>query len=240
MQIKLLRDIVGSLVGPNAQKAVDLLYDKKNVNEFLIAKHLKLTINQTRNILYKLSDEGLVSFMRKKDRKKGGWYTYFWTLSSGKSLMKFKEKLMKELEALHEQLRLRKTKQYYHCPNCNIEYTEEQSLLNNYLCPECGEVLNLKEAAPDVEGIEKQIGRIDVIMKEVDKEIESIQEVELKARNRRQKAELKKKEKERLARKKEKQKLLKKEAKAKGIKWVEKVKKAIKGKKPKKKKKGKR
>ena len=49
---------------------VDLLYGKANVNEFLIAKKLNVTINQARNILYKLGDEGLVSFIRKKDKKK--------------------------------------------------------------------------------------------------------------------------------------------------------------------------
>ena len=71
MQIKLLKDIVSSIVGQSPAKIVDLLYGKKNVNEFLIAKKLKLTINQTRNILYKLADEGLVGLVRKKASKKG-------------------------------------------------------------------------------------------------------------------------------------------------------------------------
>jgi len=211
MQIRLLKEIVTSLVGSSAQKAVDLLYDKKNVNEFLIAKHLKLTINQTRNILYKLSDEGLVSFIRKKDRKKGGWYIYFWTLSSGNSLSKFKEKLTRDLNGLENQLNLRKTKQFYTCPNCNIEYNEENALLNNYVCPECGEVLGLKNPEQDISNLVSQINKIKEIMAEVDKEIESIHEVEHKVRARKQRAEAKKKEKERLERKKEKQKLLKKE-----------------------------
>src|SRR3989344_5879391 len=85
MQIDLLKEIVSSVAGEKAKAVVDLLHQKKNVNEFLVAKKLKLTINQTRNILYKLADEGLVSFIRKKDTKKGGWDTYFWTLNSGKS-----------------------------------------------------------------------------------------------------------------------------------------------------------
>jgi len=213
MQIRLLKEIVTTLVGVNAQKAVDLLYDKKNVNEFLIAKHLKLTINQTRNILYKLADEGLVSFMRKKDRKKGGWYIYFWTLSSGNSLTKFKEKLMRDLNALENQLNLRKTKQFYMCPNCSIEYNEENALLNNYVCPECGEVLNLKNPEQDLSNLGAQINKIKEIMNEVNSEIDSIHVVEQKVRARKQRAEAKKKEKERLIRKKEKQKLLKKELK---------------------------
>jgi len=234
MQIRLLKDIVTSLVGVNAQKVVDLLYDKKNVNEFLIAKHLKLTINQTRNILYKLADEGLVSFMRKKDRKKGGWYIYFWTLNSGNSLVKFKEKLVRDLNGLEAQLSLRKSKQFYICPNCNIEYNEESALLGNYVCPECGEVLNLKNPEQDLSNLGAQIAKIKEIMAEVDKEIESIHEVEHKVRARKQRAEAKKKEQERLARKKEKQKLLKKELKDK-LKVKSKKGKSAKGKKKKRK-----
>ena len=54
MQIKFLKSIVEHLTSKQAVPIVDLLADKKDINEFLIAKKLGLTINQTRNILYKL------------------------------------------------------------------------------------------------------------------------------------------------------------------------------------------
>ena len=54
MQIKFLKSIVEHLINKQAIPIVDLLAGKKDVNEFLIAKKLGLTINQTRNILYKL------------------------------------------------------------------------------------------------------------------------------------------------------------------------------------------
>jgi len=210
MQVKLLKEIVTNLVGPSSAKIVDLLYDKKNVNEFLIAKVLKLTINQTRNILYKLADDGLVSFIRKKDRKRGGWYTYFWTLNSGKSLIKFREKLQKEVENLHQQLAIKKTQQFFWCKNDSIEYTNETALLNNYTCPECGEVLELKDNSTQILNLEKQISKFAGIFEELNKDIGEIMEQETKVKNRRLKAEAKKKEKERAERKKERDKLKKK------------------------------
>lgn len=210
MQVKLLKDIVSNLVGPSSAKIVDLLYGKKNVNEFLIAKNLKLTINQTRNVLYKLADEGLVSFMRKKDRKKGGWYTYFWTLNSGKSLIKFREKLQKEFEGLQQQLGIKKSQQFFGCKNCHIEYNSESALLNDYTCPECGEVLELKDSSDEILGIEKQMTKLSGILEELGKDIGEIQEQENKVKTRRLKAEAKKKEKERAERKKERDKLKKK------------------------------
>src|SRR3989344_5777480 len=146
MQIKLLKDIVANISGIGTEKIVDLLYNKKNVNEFLIAKKLGLTINQTRNILYKLADHGLVTFVRKKDKKKGGWYIYFWTLETGKSLVKFLEKTTENIARLKNELKTRPGERFYYCPGCEIEYAEEPALLNNFTCPECGEVLELKQS----------------------------------------------------------------------------------------------
>ena len=69
---KFLKEVVTIIVGKQAEEITNLLDGKKYINEFIIAKKLDITINQTRNILYKLSNYGLVSSIRKKDKKKGG------------------------------------------------------------------------------------------------------------------------------------------------------------------------
>src|SRR3989344_9411946 len=140
-----LEQIVISLAGENAGKLVELLYQKQNVNEFLIAKKLNLTINQTRNILYKLADDGLVTFIRKKDVKKGGWYTYFWTIKTKRGLIKLKEGLQQKYDELHQQVKTRETERHFYCKNCDIEYNEEDAMLLDYTCSECGEVLEIRE-----------------------------------------------------------------------------------------------
>lgn len=223
MQIDLLKEIVTSVVGQSGNNIVDLLYGKKNVNEFIIAKKLNVTINQARNVLYKLADEGLVSFVRKKDRKKGGWYTYFWTLNTGKGLYKFKEVLDKEIDNLSNQYSARKTKRFYHCPNCDIEYNEETALLNNYSCPECGEVLNLRDLAVEVKNLEKSISKLKEVLVKVNEEIGVIEKQGEKTKQRKLKLEKKKKQAEREERRKKKQKEMKKLGKL-----IKKVKKAIK------------
>lgn len=210
MQVNLLKNVVSSIVGQGATGIVDLLYGKKNVNEFLISKKLKMTINQTRNILYKLADEGIVSFIRKKDRKKGGWYVYFWTLNTGKGLIKFKENLIKKIEELKKQLELRKTVRFFHCPNCNLEFNEDNALLYQYTCPECGEILQIKEKAKEIETLEKEITRLEQALAGVGAEIGEIAKKEEAIKMRKMKAELKKKAKERALKKKKKERELKK------------------------------
>ena len=111
-QIRFLKRIVEDLIGKHAVPLIDLLTGKKDINEFNIAKKLNLTINQTRNILYRLSDYGLVSFIRKKDKRKG-WYIYFWTLNIHRSLCLLEEILKKEIHNLENELKNRKEKRYY-------------------------------------------------------------------------------------------------------------------------------
>lgn len=210
MQVKLLNNIVLSVGGLQASGLVELLYNKKNVNEFLIAKKLKLTINQTRNILYKLADEGLVSFVRKKDAKKGGWYTYYWTLNTGKSLSKFRDKLEGEIKELESQITKRKSTAFYYCPNCELEYNEENALLHDYTCPECGETLNVKDMSKDIEGFEREIGKRNEILNKINAELRVIEAVEVKVKVRKARAEERKKKIEREARRKEREKEKKK------------------------------
>ena len=151
---KFLKEVVVTVVGKQAEEIIDLLDAQKYINEFIIAKKLGITINQTRNILYKISDQGLVSFTRKKDKKKG-WYTYFWRLEPIKCLEFLREVLIKKLSNLENQINSRETKEFYICKRCDIELSAENSLLHNFICPECGEIFTLKDNTPVLEELKK-------------------------------------------------------------------------------------
>ncbi len=159
-QIKLLKSIIEELINKQSISIIDLLAGKKNVNEFTIAEKLKLSINQTRNILYKLSDYGLVSFIRKKDKRKG-WYIYFWTLDTHQSLNLLEEKLKRRLEILESQLKNRKEGRHYICNTCSIEVNEETALLNNFTCSECNQVYELSDDSEVIDMIEKNISKLN-------------------------------------------------------------------------------
>ena len=211
MQLKFLKSVVEHLINKTSVPIVDLLVGKKDVNEFLIAKRLELTINQTRNILYKLSDYGLVSFIRKKDKRKG-WYIYFWTLNVYQSLSLLEEKLKKEIEQLKSQLKSRRDKGYYVCKTCSIEVTEDAALINDFTCPECEEVYELNEDPEIIEQLEKSISKISKEIKLVSEEREKEGEkVEKKKAKVIKKAEEEKKLK-RAAKRKENARIRKREA----------------------------
>lgn len=166
MQINLLKNLVEEMAGAGTSPIVDILFEKEDVNEFLIAKKMDLTINQVRNILYKLSAEGLVSFTRKKDKKKG-WYIYFWTLNKEKCFRKIEAEYVRRMAELKQILSDRETKRYYLCKGCNIEVTEEKALESDFSCDECTEVYELVDNTNAVRDIKGKITKKENELKEI-------------------------------------------------------------------------
>ncbi len=173
----LLKEVISLVAGKQSEDIINILDTQKYINEFVIAKKLNLTINQARNILYKISDHGLVSSIRKKDKRKG-WYTYFWKIEILKSLEFLRENLLKKIENTEHQMKSRETKRFYVCPRCHIELNEENALINNFTCNECGSILVLKDNTKLIkdlrknkERLEKDLGIVkEEILKEKEKE----------------------------------------------------------------------
>ena len=210
----LIKEIANEIVGKIGSKLVEILYKKKNTNEFLIAKKLGLTINQTRNLLYKLTDKGLVHFIRKKDSKKGGWYIYFWTLNEKRSLQLLKEQKIIKINEMNSRLQKRKNDRHYYCPASGLEYNEEEALENNFICPETGEVLQLKDSKEEVDKLDIEISKLKIIVEELEINLSTMETKEKKVKEKRIIKEEKIKKAEKDARrkklKKEREKLKKK------------------------------
>jgi len=209
---KFLKEVVIIVVGKQAEDIVDLLDSKKYVNEFSIAKKLGITINQTRNILYKISDYGLISSIRKKDKRKG-WYTYFWKMEILKSLEFLRNSLVKKIGQINSQVKSRETRQFYICEDCNIEFNEENALLHDFTCNECGKVLTLKDNTKILKEFHKNLDKLRKELNLVNKQIENEKEKLEKKRS----MEIKKAEKEK-AKKRASKKKMKKAVKKKTIK----------------------
>ena len=180
---KFLKEVVGSIAGKQAEEIVDLLDSSKYINEFIIAKKMNLTINQARNILYKISDYSLVSSIRKKDKKKG-WYTYFWRIEILKSLEFIRNELQKKIKNFESQIKSRESKVFYFCERCNIEHTEENALAYNFTCNECGSVFSIKDNSKFIKDMRRSLdklrGDLDFIDNEIKHEMEKSEKKKIK------------------------------------------------------------
>ena len=166
-----INEVIIYVAGKSAEEITKILSPKKYINEFLIAKKIHLTINQTRNILYKLSDSGLVSSIRKKDKKKG-WYTYFWKIEALKSLEFLNHVSLKQIEQINSQINSRESKQFYICDRCNIELAEEKALLQDFICTECGEVFKIKDNSKFLRDFKRNLEKIKNKLSFINQEIE--------------------------------------------------------------------
>jgi len=206
-------EAISTVIGKQGEEIIKFLDPEKYVNEFLIAKKLDININQTRNLLYKLSEHSLVSSTRKKDKKKG-WYTYFWRLETLRILEFLKGILKKRIDKLSNQIESREVKTFYICERCNIEYNEENALLHDFTCNECGSVFSVRDNTKVVKEFKKNLEKQQNELAIVDDEIRMEREKGDKKKVKEIKKEEKEKVRKRLEKKKERDLLKKKEAKA--------------------------
>ena len=170
---------------------------------------MDITINQTRNILYKISDHGLVSSIRKKDKKKG-WYTYFWRIEVLKPLEFLENVLIKRKNQINNQINNRETREFYFCKSCNIEFNQENALLNNFTCNECGGIFDLRDNTKLLKELKKNSTKIGNELNLIEEEIKK-EKIRLEKERQREIVKVKKKAAEaRKAREVERKKALRK------------------------------
>jgi len=155
---QIVYDITKEVVGEDAVKIVQFLKDKKNISEFKIAEKIKTEINQIRNILYRLHTHNLVTYIKKKDRQKG-WYISYWTFNRKRvkdligqlrksKLAKYKERLKKELANRDN---------FFMCSSACVRLGFHDATEFNFKCPECGKLLNQQDNSKTIEILKKNI-----------------------------------------------------------------------------------
>lgn len=161
---KLIGDVIAEAVGADTVPLIMYLKNKKNISEFKIAEDIKLEVNTVRNMLYRLYDDNLVTFIRKKDKVKG-WYIYYWTFN-GKRIKYLMKKLQeKKLEGLRERLKRENQSHFYACQNKCIRLDFDQVTEFEYKCPECGMLMNQDDNVAKIAEIEKGIKSLEKELK---------------------------------------------------------------------------
>jgi len=176
---EVLNELISQVVRKDAVPLVNLIRGKTNVSEIKIAEKLKLTVNQVRSILYGLSAQGLVTSIRRKDKKKG-WYVYFWNLDEN-AAYKLKDALnIKRLKELKDQLKLEEKVSYFICPEECERVSSEDVLEYDYKCPECGKLMMQESNILRIIKIKEEIKKIEEELKQ--SKLEAQKELERKVK----------------------------------------------------------
>src|SRR3989344_2353404 len=157
---KIIEGVVSEVAGEDVVPLVKVLKNKKNVSEFKLAENINREVNEARNMLYRLFNANLVSFIRKKDKKKG-WYIYYWTFNLKRVKDLFWELKKKKSMALKERLKRELSTDFFACDKKCIRLSFEQATDFEYKCPECGKLMHQEENKQIIEDIKKQIEELE-------------------------------------------------------------------------------
>jgi len=162
---KVIEDFLAETIGKDVVVLYQLLKGKEPVSEFTLSEKLNLTVNQVRNMLYRLYSYSIVDFTRKKDKKKG-WYIYYWGFDIKKALSTAIEHKEKRLDLLRNLLKNEETGQYFSCPDGDVRFTFEDAIDHDFKCPECDKVLVQDNNSRKIQRLQKTISEFEAELKE--------------------------------------------------------------------------
>ena len=152
-------EVVREVIGEDAVDITNYLYGKERISEFTIAEEVDYEIHTARYILYKMLENNLATFIRRKDRITG-WYICYWTLDLDRIARKQRELLDDQIEELEGRLENEQGSQFYMCSNTCVRQTFPKAAENNYKCPECGEIMNTQDNSRTVEFLRQRIDEL--------------------------------------------------------------------------------
>ncbi|RMF06524.1 hypothetical protein D6764_02095 [Candidatus Woesearchaeota archaeon] len=157
---KQIEEVISEVAGEDVLPLVEALKNKKNVSEFKLAEMINAEVNETRNMLYRLYHANLVTFIRKKDKKRG-WYIYYWTFNPKRVKYLMVDLKRQRLEKLKERLEREEAHHFFMCPNVCMRLDFEQALNFEFKCPECGTLMEEQDNRSTIENLRSEIKKLE-------------------------------------------------------------------------------
>ena len=159
---KKIYGLINQIAGERAVSIIEYLKDRRNVSEFIIADKVKMDMQTTRNILYTLNSYNVATYIRRKDRKKG-WYISYWTFNR-KRVKELMDKLKREkIAKLSERLKKEEANKdnFFICTKACARLDFEQATEFGFKCPECGSLLNQQDNSKTIDHIRERIKELE-------------------------------------------------------------------------------
>ena len=152
--------------GDEAVTVVNILKNKSEATDEMLANESSVRLNTVRKILYKLYDHGLVSCTRVRDEKTG-WFIFYWKLQTDQLDAFIRSRKRRVLEKLKHKLDYEINHSFFICKKCgDVRVTFEEAMESSFRCSKCGGQLESSENAPVVEFLEKRIKQIEAELKQ--------------------------------------------------------------------------
>ena len=159
-----------TVVDEKGVELIRIMLKKKHMGEFKLAAKLNLKVNKVRSLLYKLYSKKIVSYTRKRDKRKG-WYIYTWKLEPSKIVDFTIDEIKKDISALEDKYKISVAgKEFFICRECGLQLELVKALEVNYTCPYCNKAMiamdiekNKKEIIKEVNRLKKTIEQVKIL-----------------------------------------------------------------------------
>ena len=125
-----------------------------------ISEKTGIKLNFVRRYLYKLYDTGLASYKRSKD-KESGWYSYSWKFDEKETINIIQESSELTLKQLKEELQKEEDNMFFVCPQGHYRLSFDKASELEFMCPECGEDLELYDNTELKEQLQEDINTVE-------------------------------------------------------------------------------
>ncbi len=165
-----IREFLIQKIGEEGLELVEILFkSKKYVSEFVLAEHTGIYVNTVRSLLYKLYENKIVSYTRKREKSRG-WYIYSWMLHPEKLLDLLINKRKSMIKEIKLKLEAPAGEQKFYCKKCDVKLPFSSAMEYNFLCPSCYKPMTVFS--------EKTINRQNKkLITKLEKEIEELSEI---------------------------------------------------------------
>ena len=161
-----INSLITQVAGEDTIKVVEFILEKgENISEFLISEKLDIPMNILRNMLYRIQENNLITFTRKKDKKKG-WYIYYWTFNHPQAISMIKKMKETRITNLKKRLEREDSSTFFTCSSKCLRTKFDNALENNFLCTECGKILKEKDNSKIIKDIKKELSLLEEVSEE--------------------------------------------------------------------------
>lgn len=154
-------EYLAELGGAQSIDVVSILAKSGELDEFKLSETLSQDIKAVRKVLYRLHNEKVVSFKRKKDQETG-WTVYIWKLELERFVDILQKRRVEALVELEEKLMFEKKNQFFKCVNGCSRMPFDKAFELEFKCPECNKQLNFIDNSKIVVQLEKYVSRLKV------------------------------------------------------------------------------
>ncbi|MFA5405951.1 MAG: hypothetical protein WC307_01180 [Candidatus Nanoarchaeia archaeon] len=161
MRNKQIKDFLVDRISDEGLALIEILFKaKKYVSEFTLAERSAIYVNTVRSLLYKLYENKIVNYNRKREKTRG-WYIYSWKFNPEKLAGFLIKQLQGKRRLFNDKASSQSEDKYFYCKDCDIKLLFAEAMEYNFACPNCFKQMDVTSPNKENKAISDRINKLN-------------------------------------------------------------------------------